>query len=132
MVEHKSTETELGKTRSGFQPNIAAALSYALTVVTGILMFVVEKENKYVRFHALQSILFGAIWMILWTLASIGSTRLWAIHILGLIITDVIFFGVVLGGFVVWLFLLYKAYKGIRFELPFLGKIVQRILTGKS
>ncbi len=130
MVEDKITE--LGRTRSGFQPNIAAALSYALTVVTGTVMFVVEKENKYVRFHALQAILFGATWIILWILASIGSTRLWSIRVVGLIITDVIFVGVVLGGFVVWLFLLYKAYRGARFKLPVLGKIAERILRGES
>jgi uncharacterized membrane protein len=95
-------------------------------------MFVVEKENKYVRFHALQAILFGTTWIILWILTSIGSTGLWHLRVVGLIITDVIFFGVVLGGFVVWLFLLYKAYRGARFKLPVLGKIAERILIGKS
>ncbi len=117
--------TELGRTRSGFQPNIAAVLSYALTVVTGTVMFLVEKENKYVRFHAMQAILFGAAWIILWILASIGTTV--PIRVIGSIITDVILFVVVLGGFVVWLFLLYKAYRGARFMLPVLGKIAERI-----
>ena len=117
--------TELGRTRSGFQPNIAAVLSYALTVLTGAVMFVVEKENKYVRFHALQSILFGATWIILWILASIEMTV--PIRIIGFVITDVILFVVALGGFVLWLFLLYKAYRGERFKLPVLGKIAERI-----
>ncbi len=130
MAEDRITDS--GRTRSGFQPNTAAALSYALTVVTGTLMFVFEKENKFVRFHALQAILFGAIWIILWILASIGTISVWPIHIVGWIITDVIYFGVVIGGFVVWLFLLYKAYRGARFKLPVLGKIAERILIGKN
>ncbi|MGE5808754.1 MAG: DUF4870 domain-containing protein, partial [Nitrospirota bacterium] len=115
MADNKSTE--LGRTRSGFQPNVAAALSYALTVATGTLIFVIEKENKYARFHALQAVLFGASWIIFWILASIGTTMLWPAPVIGLIISDVILFGVVLGGFVVWLFLLYKAYRGARYKL---------------
>lgn len=130
MANNKSTE--LGKTRSGFQPNIAAALSYALTVATGTFIFVVEKDNKYVRFHALQAILFGAAWIMLWVLASIGTTMLWPVTVVGLIMTDVILFGVVVGGFVVWLFLLYKAYTGARFKLPVLGNIAERFLMRKS
>ena len=118
--------TELGTTRSGFPPNIAAVLAYALTVLTDAAMFVVERENKYVRFHAMQSILFGATWMILWILASIETTL--PIRIIGFIITDVILFVVVLGGFVTWLFLLYKAYRGARFKLPVLGNIAERIM----
>jgi uncharacterized membrane protein len=117
--------TELGKTRSGFQPNIAAALSYTLTVLTGTVMFVVEIENKYVRFHALQAILFGVTWIILWILASIEMTV--PIRIIGFLMTDLILFVVVLGGFVLWLFLLYNAYIGIRFKIPVLGTIAERI-----
>lgn len=117
--------TELGRTRSGFQPNIAAVLSYTLTVLTGTVMFVVEIENKYVRFHALQAILFGVTWIILWILATIEMTV--PIRVIGLLITDVILFVVVFGGFVLWLFLLYKAYRGTRFKLPVLGTIAERI-----
>jgi hypothetical protein len=54
MVEDNITR--LGSTKSGFQPNIAAVLSYVLTVATGTIMLIIERENKYVRFHALQSI----------------------------------------------------------------------------
>ncbi len=38
-------------------PKIAAAISYIWIV--GVIFFILEKENKFVRFHALQSILFG-------------------------------------------------------------------------
>jgi uncharacterized membrane protein len=119
--------TELGRTRCGFPPNIAAVLSYTLTIVTGTIMFVIEKENKYVRFHSLQAILYGAVWITLWILTSIGTTKLWPIPVAGWIINDMAYFAVVLGGFVVWLFLLYKAYSGLRFKLPVLGRIAERI-----
>jgi len=42
--------------------NIAAALSYLVGFVTGVIFLLVEKENKFVRFHAMQStILFAGI-----------------------------------------------------------------------
>ena len=41
----------------GMDPKIAAAISYVWIV--GVIFFILEKENKFVRFHALQSILFG-------------------------------------------------------------------------
>lgn len=125
MAEDKITK--LGSTRSGFQPNIAAVLSYVLTIATGAIMLIIEKENKYVRFHALQSILFGVVWMTLWTLADIELTRFWPNPIVGWMINDLAYFLIVLGGFVVWLFLLYKAYDGERFKLPILGNIAERI-----
>jgi len=124
-VENKIKE--LGITKSGFQPNIAAMLAYVLPLATGTAMFLIEKGNKYVRFHALQAILFGAVWIILWILAGIGTTKLWPIPIVGWMINDVVYFAIVLGGFAVWLFLLYKAYSGERFKLPVLGKMAERI-----
>ena len=48
---------DLGTTSMGLQPNLAALLSYILGIITGILFFVLEKDNKFVRFHAMQSII---------------------------------------------------------------------------
>lgn len=94
-------------------------------MLTGIVMFVVEIENKYVRVLALQAILFGVTWIILWIMASIEMTV--PIRVIGFLITDLILFAVVLGGFVLWLFLLYNAYRGARFKLPVLGMIAEEI-----
>ena len=41
-------------------PNVEAALSYLISPITGVVVFLLEKKNKFVRFHAMQSILFGA------------------------------------------------------------------------
>ncbi len=41
---------------TGLAPNVAAALSYILGPITGVLFLVLEKENRFVRFHAAQSI----------------------------------------------------------------------------
>ena len=44
------------KATFGLDENIASALTYVLTFLTGIIFILVEKENKTVRFHAMQSI----------------------------------------------------------------------------
>ena len=45
----------LDKSSTGLDPNLAAALAYLLGFLTGILFLVIEKDSKFVRFHALQS-----------------------------------------------------------------------------
>ena len=54
-------EKDLGKTSMGMQPNLAAALSYFLGFFSGIIFYILEKENKFVRFHAMQSIIVSGI-----------------------------------------------------------------------
>ena len=52
----------LGKTSTGIQANVAGLLSYVLGWLTGLIFFLIEKENKFVRFHAAQSlVVFGAL-----------------------------------------------------------------------
>ena len=51
-------QSPLGPTSMGMQPNIEAGLSYVLGWVTGLIFFLMEKQNRFVRFHAMQSILF--------------------------------------------------------------------------
>src|SRR5918992_897204 len=41
---------------SGLAPNVAGALAYVLGIITGVIFLVIEKENRFVRFHAAQSI----------------------------------------------------------------------------
>ena len=48
--------TDLGKSSTGLQPNLAALLSYVAGILTGVIFFLIEKENKFIRFHAMQSI----------------------------------------------------------------------------
>ena len=56
---------DLGKTSSGMQANVAGLLCYLLGVITGIIFILIEKENKFVRFHAMQSIIvFGGLFVI--------------------------------------------------------------------
>lgn len=103
-----------GKTASGFDENVAAALSYGLGWVTGLVFFVTEPDNSFVRFHAMQSMLvFGA--------ACLAFLVCLAIPFLGWILS--IF--VVYGSAALWLVLMFKAYQGERFKLPVAGDIAE-------
>src|SRR5215471_15484423 len=54
---------QLGPSSIGIEPNLAAALSYFWII--GLIFFFIEKKNRFVRFHALQSLLFGVAALII-------------------------------------------------------------------
>lgn len=108
--------------------NVAGLLTYVLGFITGIVFLVIEpyKNDRFVRFHAFQSILFSGVaigfsivWMILESLMLSVAYGLWYVLFL-------IWVAVRLGFFVIWLFLLYKAYNNERFMLPIIGPIAAK------
>ena len=106
----------LEKTSLGLDANVAAALSYLLGWITGAAMLVIERQNRFVRFHALQStIVFGglcALWLAGTAIPFVG----WVISFL--IIPPL--------SAVVWLMMLFKAYQGERYKLPVAGDMAER------
>jgi len=93
--------------------NIAAALSYLVGFVTGVIFLLVEKENKFVRFHAMQStLLFIGVILV--------DVVLNLIPFLGFLV--VVFIVIPLSA-VLWLLLMYKAYQGEEFKLPLVGQM---------
>jgi len=93
--------------------NIAATLSYLVGFVTGVIFLLPEKENKFVRFHAMQStILFAAIVVI--------DILLQLVPILGAL---VVIFVVIPASAILWLLLMFKAYQGEEFRLPLVGDV---------
>jgi len=97
---------------TGLPKNTAAALSYVLGWITGIVFLLLEKD-PFVRFHAMQSIIvFGGL-MILSLLPVVG----WILSPL-----------VMIGGFILWLVLIFKAYQGEEFMLPVVGEFANKQL----
>jgi uncharacterized membrane protein len=101
------------KTSTGLDANVAAAVSYLVGFVTGIIVLVVEKENKFVRFHAMQSTLLF--------LGIVGiDILLGLIPILGALVVVFVVIPLSAG---LWLFLMYKAYVGEDYKLPLVGQM---------
>jgi len=104
-------------------PNLAAALSYLLGFVTGIVFLVLEpyKNDKFVRFHALQSIMlcgalfvFSLVWHIVFGI--LLPTFLW---VMASLLLNLAYLAV----FIYWLFLMYKAYQSERYMIPYIGEL---------
>jgi len=107
----------------GLEQNLAAALSYVLFFFTGIAVLVLERENKFVRFHALQSsIWFIILFVVRWVLSFIG--RIWLIGFVLSPVLTLLGFALSLVFFVSWVVLIFKAYQGEAFKLPIIGDIV--------
>ena len=114
-------QNDLGKCTSGLQPNVAACLSYAVGLITGIIFYLTEKDNKFVRFHAMQSIIvFGAL-----TVIHIANAY-FLYYILPWGIRSLISVVIGLGGLILWLVLIIKAYQGEQFKLPIAGDIAEK------
>jgi uncharacterized membrane protein len=109
-------------------PNIAGALAYSLGIITGVLFLVLEpyRRDRFVRFHAMQSILYFV--------AAVAFNILWRIMI-GILMSISGWIAVIafpirmlisLGLFGLWLFLMFQAYNQREFSLPILGAIAKK------
>ncbi len=114
-----------GASTSGLQSNVAGMLCYVLGLVTGVLFLAIEpyKNDPFVRFHAFQAIIFHVAWIVFWIVRGVLSTTLpWGLQFLISLLNLVIG----LGGLLVWLFLMYKAYNNEKFKLPVIGDIASQ------
>lgn len=117
------------RSSTGLDANIAAALSYFFGLLSGAIFFAIETDSRFVKFHAMQSMLvsvaaiviyivYMVVFMVLWRLPFIGwiagifGTLGWALLALGL-----------LG---LWLFCMFKAFQGERFKLPYIGEVAEK------
>lgn len=113
------------RTSLGIDQNLAGLLCYVLGWVTGIVFLILEGKNKFVRFHAVQSIVvfgaFTAVLVILEIIMIAGGlhTGLWGLWLLFSLI--VWFLSVLV--FILWIVLMLKAYQGTKYRLPVAGKI---------
>lgn len=106
----------------GLTDNVAGALAY-VTIIPAIVFLVMEpyNRNRFIRFHSFQCIFAAVAWTALWI--ALG------------IVVRIPFFGwltfliwplVSLGGFVIWVVLVLKAYQGQKFKLPVIGDIAEQ------
>lgn len=109
-----------GKTSLGLAPNITAALSYILGVigfgfVSGIVVFILERENRFVRFHSMQSIFLSVTFLTLSIIASFIP-----------VFNEISVKAVYLGNFICWLLAMIKAAQGQFFKFPIIGDLAEK------
>lgn len=113
---------------TGLAPNVAGALSYVFGPVTGIV-FVLLERDRFVRFHAFQSILLAVAWVVFWVGFSVIEALLRFTPGLGLLVALIgLLLGLVLGlgAFILWIVLIIRAYQGHRWKLPVIGDMAER------
>lgn len=117
-----------GPTATGLSQNMAGAIAYLLGPITGIILLVIEKENRFVRFHAMQS----TVLCVAWIIVSYGLQLFLAVPLLGWIIAMLSWLVLGIGGFILWLLLMWKAFQGEEWELPVVGAFARKQLGGAA
>ena len=103
------------KSSTGLTANVAGLLCYVLGWVSGLVFLLMERESKFVCFHAIQSIyVFGVL--------NIAGIILGWIPFAGWFLSSVIW----ILWFVLWIILMIKAYQGIMYKLPWSGDLAEK------
>ena len=116
------------ETSSGLDQNVAGALCYFMGFVTGLIFYLVEEDNEFVRFHATQSMIaFGGLFVLSFVLGFlpiffevipfVGWIFSLAIGLIGMLLWPI--------ALVLWIVLMVKAYRGDRYRLPIVGEMAE-------
>lgn len=103
---------------TGLDSNIAGLLCYLFGWVSGLIFFLIEKEDRFVRFHALQSIGLCVVLIPVYIILLIFSF----IPVIGILLWVAVGIGVL----ILWIFLMVKAYQGETYRIPFVANFVDK------
>jgi uncharacterized membrane protein len=113
---------------TGLPSNIAAALA-CIPLIGGLVFYVLEKHDQFVRFYAMQSIILGGVFVLCWIVYSILFGILSSIPAIGFV------FGIILSvawalirvAFVVlWIIATVRAFTGVRWDIPYIGPVARK------
>ncbi len=111
----------MGKSSTGLDENVAGLLCYVLGWISGLVFILIEQQSKFVRYHAMQSIyIFGAI--------NVGAIVLGWIPVIGNVIAGLL--GLL--GFILWIFLIIRAYQGAKPKVLWAGDLAEKWVQKKG
>ena len=120
-------------TTTGLPSNVAAALA-CIPLIGGLVFYILEKHDQFVRFYAMQSIIFGGVWFLFNIVSRIVGAILWSIPVAGAIFGALWAFAsamVQLGFLVVMIIAMVKAFSGVRWDIPLVGPMARK-QTGEA
>jgi uncharacterized membrane protein len=115
-------------TSTGLPSNVAAALA-SIPLIGGIIFYVLEKQDSFVRFYAMQSIIFGGAWILFALIYGIAHAILTPIPAIGLvfsIILWIIWALISIAFLVIFIITVVKAFTGVRWEIPYIGPMARK------
>jgi uncharacterized membrane protein len=125
---------QTSKSSTGLDENVAALLSYVFGWLSGLIFFLIEKDSRLVRFHAMQSLLFnvlvGIVAIVLWVAqiiffiigGMIGDVVGMLVSLISMLIWIVFFIGILIA----FVMCLIKAYQSQYFKLPIIGNFAEK------
>jgi uncharacterized membrane protein len=115
-------------TSTGLPSNVAAAIA-CIPLIGGIIFYILEKHDSFVRFYAMQSIIFGGAWFLFYIVEMVVRGIFGAIPGIGGIL---VFFWAIIAALiqiaflVVWIIATIKAFTGVRWDIPYIGPVARR------
>lgn len=128
----KKGEVNQKKTSMGVEPNVGGLLAYLFGWLTGIIFLVGEKENKFVRFHAMQSLIVFLAVFVIQIIVIIFAVIMIFIPVVGWIISILLWIAFALLCLLtlfIWIFMMVKAYNGEEYKLPIVGDFAVKQLN---
>jgi uncharacterized membrane protein len=116
----------------GPDPRLAAALAYLAWWVSGALVWLVERERRLVRVHAMQSLLVFGIISLTWATLWGGSFAVLILSASGFFLLQRLAQLVLLAGFVIWAVCLWQVSRDLGFRLPWAGALAERLVDHRD
>jgi uncharacterized membrane protein len=123
-----------GAGTTGLPSNVAAALA-CIPLIGGIIFYVLEKRDPFVRFYAMQSIIFGGAWILADIVYQIVNAIFHSIPAVGgffALIFALIWALISIAFLVVFIITVVKAFTGVRWEIPYIGPIARSQVDGTT
>lgn len=117
---------------TGLPSNIAAALA-CLPLIGGFIFYLIEKQDNFVRFYAMQSIIYGGAWLLFYIVWRVILAILVPIPVVGWIIAIplwIIWAVIHIGFLVIMVIAIVKALTGARWDIPYVGPIARKQVEG--
>jgi uncharacterized membrane protein len=113
---------------TGLPSNVAAALA-CIPLVGGLIFYILEKHDQFVRFYAMQSIIFGGAWFLFNIVSMVVHLIFGSVPAIGVILSllwGLIAMLVHLAFLIVWIIATVKAFTNVRWDIPFVGPIARK------